>query len=123
MRLVKMWSDSSPAMKCSRSIQLVGGGLAEYSIVPSNKLSRKPTNVSHEEAASVALVGLTARQALDALSVKEGTKLLILGGSGAVGTIATQLAKNRGAWVATTCSSRTKDYVGRMGKPDMIVDY
>merc|ERR1712146_777664 len=53
----------------------------------------------------------------------KGSKVLILGGAGAVGTVACQLAKLRGAWVATTCSPRTKDYVIAKSNPDLIVDY
>jgi len=103
--------------------KVVAGGLAEYAIVPFSKLSRKPSGITHEQAAAISLVGLTARQSLDTLGVKKGTKVLILGGAGAVGTVAIQLAKARGAWVATTCSSRTKDYVVAAGKPDLVIDY
>lgn len=103
--------------------KVTGGGLAEYAIVPFNKLSRKPSGISHEEAAGIALVGLTARQALDNLGVKQDSRVLILGGAGAVGTVAIQLAKARGAWVATTASPRTKDYVVSVGKPDLVIDY
>lgn len=102
---------------------VVAGGLAEYALVPFAKLSRKPAGISHEQAAAIALVGLTARQGLDNLGVKQGSKVLILGGSSAVGVVALQLAKARGAWVATTCSPRTKDYVVETGKPDLVIDY
>ncbi|KAA8490792.1 2-methylene-furan-3-one reductase [Porphyridium purpureum] len=102
---------------------LVGGACAEYAIMPACKLSLKPAAVSHDVAAAVALVGTTAYQALDVLGVKSGSRVLILGGAGAVGQIAVQLAKERGAWVATTCSGRTRDFVSSVAKPDMIIDY
>jgi NADPH:quinone reductase-like Zn-dependent oxidoreductase len=100
----------------------IGGAFAEYVAVPVSKLSHKPSTVSHVHAASVALVGTTATQALTQLNVHEGSKLLVLGGSSAVGAVATQLAKLRGAWVATTCSSRTLEYAKRFGA-DLHVDY
>jgi NADPH:quinone reductase-like Zn-dependent oxidoreductase len=56
------------------------------------------------------------------LNVKEGDKVLILGGPTSVGSLAIQLAKNAGAWVATTSSERNMDYVKSL-QPDLIIDY
>lgn len=127
---VQNWKVGDEVFTCNWGIgkhddetKITAGGLCQYTIVPASKLSMKPSNVSHEDAAAISLVGLTALQSINNLGVKEGTRLLILGGSGAVGTIAMQLAKARGAWVATTCSQRTKDYVVLMGNPDLIIDY
>lgn len=101
----------------------VGGALSEYIVVPASKLSHKPEGVTHAQAAAVALVGTTAYQGLDTLGVTKGTRVLILGGASSVGQIAIQLAKGRGAWVATTASARTKDFVAGLGAADLIVDY
>mmetsp|Transcript_13570 Transcript_13570/g.20366 ORF Transcript_13570/g.20366 Transcript_13570/m.20366 type:complete len:331 (+) Transcript_13570:136-1128(+) len=101
----------------------VGGAFAEYILVPVSKLSKKPSAISFDQAAAVALVGTTAYQILfDCAKVASGSRVLILGGSTAVGSLAIQLAKSRGAWVATTCSSRTLDYVSQFG-PDKVVNY
>eukprot|EP00603_Paraphysomonas_imperforata_P008685 CAMPEP_0114429646 /NCGR_PEP_ID=MMETSP0103-20121206/9604_1 /TAXON_ID=37642 ORGANISM="Paraphysomonas imperforata, Strain PA2" /NCGR_SAMPLE_ID=MMETSP0103 /ASSEMBLY_ACC=CAM_ASM_000201 /LENGTH=337 /DNA_ID=CAMNT_0001599011 /DNA_START=59 /DNA_END=1072 /DNA_ORIENTATION=- len=101
----------------------VGGAFAEFIRIPTSKLSKKPPGVSFEEAAAVALVGTTAYQILfDCAQVKEGSKVLILGGASAVGALAVQLAKARGAWVATTCSSRTMEYTSQFGA-DKIINY
>ena len=54
--------------------------------------------------------------------MKSGSRILILGGSGAVGQMAIQLAKSRGAWVATTCSTRSVPFVSQFA-PDRIIDY
>jgi len=102
---------------------LTGGALAQYILVPAVKLTAKPEGVSHEQAAGIALVGLTALQCIDNAGVTKDSKVLILGGAGAVGQIAIQLAKERGAWVATTASPRTKEFVSETCKPDLIVDY
>jgi NADPH:quinone reductase-like Zn-dependent oxidoreductase len=100
----------------------IGGAFAEYIAIPARKLSKKPAGVSHEQAAAVALVGTTAAQSLDLLGCTQGTKIVILGGSGAVGAIAVQLAKLRGAAVTTTCSPRTLEFVATLGA-DRIIDY
>jgi len=100
-----------------------GGAFAEYILVPSGKVSKIPDKVSFDEAAAVALVGTTAYQILfDCAKVTTGQKILILGGATSVGQIAIQLAKERGAWVATTASTRNLDYVAQFG-PDLVVDY
>lgn len=81
------------------------GTFAEYLSVHEHDIAIKPKNLSFEEAASIPLVGLTAYQALyDILKVKNNQKILIHAGSGGVGTFAIQLAKEMGAYVATTAS-------------------
>eukprot|EP00956_Cyclotella_meneghiniana_P034046 scaffold101184_cov68-Cyclotella_meneghiniana.AAC.7 len=102
---------------------IVGGAFADYITVPTYMLSKKPKEISHEQAAAIALVGTTAYQALfNCLNVKEGDKILILGGPTSVGSLAIQLAKNAGAWVATTSSERNVNYVKNL-QPDLIIDY
>jgi len=100
----------------------VGGAFAEFISIAAGKLSKKPADVSHEQAAAVALVGTTAVQGLDAIGSVAGKIVVILGGSGAVGTVAIQLAKLQGATVVTTCSPRTFDFVSTLGA-DRIIDY
>uniref|UniRef100_A0A6U0K0N9 Enoyl reductase (ER) domain-containing protein n=1 Tax=Minutocellus polymorphus TaxID=265543 RepID=A0A6U0K0N9_9STRA len=101
----------------------LGGAFAEYITIPVATLSKKPTGVTHQQAAAVALVGTTAYECLfDCMNIKEGDKVLILGGPTAVGSLAIQLAKNAGAWVATTASPRNMDYVKSLG-PDLIINY
>lgn len=86
-------------------------------------LSKKPKELSHEKAAAIALIGTTAYEALfNCLDVKQGDKVLILGGPTSVGSLAVQLAKNAGAWVATTSSERNIEYVKTL-QPDLIIDY
>mmetsp|Transcript_16073 Transcript_16073/g.45473 ORF Transcript_16073/g.45473 Transcript_16073/m.45473 type:complete len:327 (+) Transcript_16073:103-1083(+) len=100
----------------------IGGTFADYVVVPASRLSRIPEGVSDEAAAASALVGTTAFQALDAAGVKSGSRVLILGGSSAVGLVAVQLAKLRGATVITTCSTRTIEFVKSLGA-DEIINY
>jgi len=99
------------------------GAFAEFISVPVSVLSRKPPTVSHELAAGLGCVGTTAYQiCFLSANIQAGSRVLILGGSSAVGSIAIQLAKSRGAWVATTASTRNVAYTSQFG-PDKIVDY
>jgi NADPH:quinone reductase-like Zn-dependent oxidoreductase len=100
-----------------------GGAFAEYISIPASKLSKLPANVSFDQGAAVALVGTTAYQILfDCAKVSAGQKVLILGGSTSVGSIAIQLAKAKGAWVAATCSTRNVSNVQSFGV-DLVVNY
>ncbi len=99
------------------------GAFAEYIAVNENDVSLKPNNLSMEEAASIPLVALTAWQAFfDKANLLKGQKVFIQAGSGGVGTIAIQLAKNIGAFVATTTSNDNIEMVKRLGA-DVVIDY
>jgi NADPH:quinone reductase-like Zn-dependent oxidoreductase len=99
------------------------GTFAEFIAINENDLAVKPKNISMDEAASIPLVGLTAWQVLvEKGNLKKGQKVFIQAGSGGVGTIAIQLAKHLGAYVATTTSSANTDLVKNLGA-DLIIDY
>ncbi len=99
------------------------GGFAERISVKETSLAFKPANLTMEEAASIPLVGLTAWQALvDTAQLQAGQKVLIHAGSGGVGTLAIQLAKRLGAFVATTTSTANVEWVRRLGA-DLVIDY
>lgn len=99
------------------------GSFAELALVHEGVAARKPANLSHEEAASIPLVGLTSWQAmLEIGGLKAGQSMLVHAGSGGVGTFAIQLAKHLGARVATTVGARNADLVKKLGA-DVIVDY
>ncbi len=99
------------------------GTFAQYIAVNENDLALIPDNLSREEAASLPLVSLTAWQVLvETAKLKKGQKVLIHAGSGGVGTIAIQLAKHLGAFVATTTSTANVAWVKALGA-DVVVDY
>lgn len=99
------------------------GAFAEYISINESDLALKPKNTSMEEAASIPLVGLTVWQAfVEKAKVQKGQKVFIQAGSGGVGTFAIQLAKQLGAFVATTTSASNFDLVKSLGA-DVVIDY
>jgi alcohol dehydrogenase len=99
------------------------GAFAEYAVVREDHAARMPACLDFPSAAAVPLAGLTAPQALrDELHLSAGQRIFIPGGAGGVGTFAIQIAKNLGAYVATTASRRGEALVNRLGA-DVVVDY
>lgn len=99
------------------------GTFAEYISVGQADLALTPKTVSMAEAASIALVGLTAWQALVVRgNLASGQRVLVHGGSGGVGSIAIQLAKSMGAYVATTVGTKNVKFATRLGA-DLVIDY
>lgn len=99
------------------------GAFAEQIAMDEADVALKPRNLSMVEAASIPLVGLTSWQVLvERANLKAGQKVLIHAGSGGVGTFAIQLAKQRGATVATTTSTGNVDLVKSLGA-DLVIDY
>ncbi|TXT04311.1 hypothetical protein VHUM_04198 [Vanrija humicola] len=93
---------------------------AEYAAIDSSLIARAPANVPLVDAAGLPLAGLTAYQALNRLDVKKGDHVLITAGAGGVGLLAIQLAKLRGATVATTASPAGESYVKKAGADEVI---
>ncbi|MDL5366728.1 NADP-dependent oxidoreductase [Xanthomonas sp. NCPPB 2654] len=99
------------------------GSFAERIVVKESALALKPANLGMEEAASIPLVALTAWQALvETAGLQKGQKVLIHAGSGGVGSIAIQLAKHLGAFVATTTGTGNVGWVKALGA-DLVIDY
>ena len=99
------------------------GTFAQYTVVPSSQLVAKPAGLSFAEAAASVMTGLTALTAMrDAGQVGPGTRVLINGASGGVGTMAVQIAKSLGAEVTGVCSTRNVELVHSLGA-DHVIDY
>jgi len=99
------------------------GCFAELASVPAKGLVEKPANTSFEEAACVAVSGLTALQGLrDKGGIRAGQEVLVNGASGGVGSFAVQLANGFGATVTGVASGPKLDLVRELGAHHTI-DY
>ncbi|TQO19766.1 NADPH:quinone reductase-like Zn-dependent oxidoreductase [Rhodoglobus vestalii] len=95
--------------------EINGGGLAEYAIAPVSRLVPRPAPLDPVIAAALPMAGGTAWQALDLAAVAEGQRVLVIGASGGVGTMAVQLAHLRGAEVWALCGQRSRALVESIG--------
>ncbi len=99
------------------------GAVAEFVAAKVDFTALKPLSLSHEDAASLPLAGTSALQAIEEhIKLKSGQKILIHGGAGGIGSIAIQIAKAHGAFVATTVSSNDVEFAKKLGA-DQVIDY
>lgn len=99
------------------------GAFAEFAVTSAEQIYYMPRNLDFNQAASLPLVGASALEALtEYIAIKPGQKIFINGGSGGIGSIAIQIAKNIGAFVATTATSEGLGIVKKLGA-DQIIDY
>lgn len=98
------------------------GAFAEFAAANAGNIGLSPTGISELEAASLPTAGISGLQAVNTLAIQEGQKLFIHGGAGGAGSIAIQVAKARGAYVATTASTENSEFVKSLGA-DEIIDY
>lgn len=99
------------------------GSFAEFTPVKVEQLTAKPNSVDFVTAAALPLAGVSAYQAVvDYIDLKADQKILIHGGAGGIGSLAVQIAKQLGAYVATTASPADTDFVKSLGA-DEVIDY
>lgn len=99
------------------------GGLAERVAADERVVAAKPARATFEEAAAIPLAGLTALQALrESAGLQAGQRVLIHAGAGGVGSLAIQIAKQLGLWVASTTSTKNVAFVKSLGA-DEVIDY
>lgn len=103
---------------------LGGGGYASKLAAPATHLVRIPDGVSFEHAAAAGLAASTAWGSLFTLGkLQAGERVLIWAGSSGVGSAAIQIAKQKGAWVATTASSRERGEELRKLGADLVLNH
>ena len=99
------------------------GSIAEFTTAPAAKIAKKPLSLTMTQAAAFPLAGTSALQALEEhINIGPGQKILIHGGAGGIGSIAIQLAKHHGAYVATTVDGSDVALARSLGA-DLVIDY
>lgn len=99
------------------------GGYAEYAIAKEAETALKPETLNFERAVAIPLGALTARQAIfDLANLQSGQAILVHGAAGAVGSMAVQFAKAKGAFVIGTASGADEEFVKSLGA-DEFIDY
>lgn len=99
------------------------GAFAEYAATVAAQVAKAPSNITIQEVASLPLIGTSAIQALEEhINLQPNQKILITGGAGGIGQIAIQIAKNLGAYVATTATGGGIEAVKSLGV-DQVFDY
>jgi len=99
------------------------GTHAEQVAIDPATLAHKPKSLDHVAAASLPIAALSAWAGIvSAGEVKAGQKVLIHAGAGGVGSLAIQIAKHLGAYVATTAGPRNLEFVRSLGA-DLAIDY
>lgn len=98
------------------------GATAEFCLTLPQNIAPKPLSLSHGAAAAVPIGALTALQGLLRTGVLPLERVLVHGGSGAVGIYAVQLARRRGNYVVATASAHSFDFIKQLGA-DEVIDY
>lgn len=98
------------------------GSFAEYAVAPVTQLAHKPAALSFDEAAGVPVSGGTALQALQKAGVGAGSRVLVIGAGGGVGSFAVQIAVAMGAVVTGVSSAAKASQVRELGASD-VIDY
>src|ERR671912_2259043 len=96
------------------------GAYSEYVSAPAAIVARKPRAVGFAEAAALPMPGLTAMDLVDAVDLKEGETVLVVGATGGVGSYATQLAALRGPRVIATARRENEVFARELGVAETI---
>lgn len=99
------------------------GSYAEFIEVKATEVALMPKTITYDEAATLPVAGTTAWETLiNRAKIKNGQRVLILGSSGGVGSLAVQIARNKECYVIGTTSNANIDFVKSLGA-DEVIDY
>lgn len=99
------------------------GTAAEYTVIPEQQAVLLPEGVSDELAAALGVPAMTAHRCLFADGRVDGATVLVAGGAGAVGHFAVQFARQDGARVVTTVSSKDKAELAGAAGAHRVINY
>lgn len=103
-------------------MRLRTASLAEQARISQHCIAKKPPSLSFEQAAAMPLAALTALQGLRRGGARAGSRVLLIGASGGVGTFAVQIARAMDCHVTGVCSGRNADFVRELGAHE-VIDY
>ena len=109
------FADGDEVMSYARKDVVGAGTFAQYVAVAADDVARKPAALDWNQAGGLPLVGMTAQRSLDRLEIGPGDVLLVHAASGGVGSLAVQIARDRGARVIGTASERNHDFLRGLG--------
>ena len=97
------------------------GGYREQLVLDQRAVVKAPAGVSHAEACTLPMNGLTARLSLDLLDLSPGQVIAVTGGPGAYGGYVIQLAKADGLTVIADAGESDRSLLESLGA-DVIID-
>jgi NADPH:quinone reductase-like Zn-dependent oxidoreductase len=104
-------------------LRMPAGAHADFvALRESAPLAHMPANMTYEEAGSVCDGAMLALNALRPGNLREGTRILIYGASGSIGTAGVQLARHFGAHVTAVCNTKNVELVRSLGAHE-VIDY
>ena len=119
---VPQWNIGDEVFGCAGGVASLQGALADYMLVDTKLIAKKPINIDHATAALFPLVSITAWEALEEkVHLNAGDKVLIHGAAGGVGHIALQLAKRRGSIVYGTVRNQKQANVVKELGIDVVI--
>jgi NADPH:quinone reductase-like Zn-dependent oxidoreductase len=103
------------------SLLFGAGALAEYIIVPAENVIVKPKTVGLSQAAGLTSLAHTAVLMVERAKITAGTRVLVHGGGGDIGSMALQISEDAGAMVVVTCSASKIDMVLQLGAEEVCL--
>ena len=110
-----------PVLGLTKPMEASQGSFAERCVTRAEFVLRKPARLSDTEAAAAPMAGLSALQSLRHCKVGAGSRVMLIGASGGIGTFAIQIAKAFGAHVTAVCGPHGVELCQRLGA-DIVID-
>ena len=98
------------------------GTFAEFAVASVGTIARRPADIDPAFGTALSLAGVSALEMVDAVSPGPGDEVVIIGATGGIGSIATQLLAARGATVVAINRAVNHDYARELGA-DETLDY